>query len=255
MRKHDEAWALSVATGALGVIAALTLAAPPAQADPEVPIPPPPPPPLLLPAEESISTQAAADNPAAGDPAAGHLAVGDPAASDLAAGHLAVGDPAAGDPAAGHLAVGDPAVGDPAAGEVAVGDLAPPAPPAEVPHLMSPENLPPGTTITPLDPEQGRTTSYLRDLWHAVQTQEISGRDAILLLTQRPLDPTARPTNGLPAGPQAPLPAEPAPAPELAPPLPAPELAPRHPNRRCHPNRRHPFWHHRFPRRQTWRPR
>ena len=152
MRKHDEAWALSVATGALGVIAALTLAAPPAQADPEVPIPPPPPPPLLLPAEESISTQAAADNPAAGDPAAGHLAVGDPAA--------------------GHLAVG----------EVAVGDLAPPAPPAEVPHLMSPENLPPGTTITPLDPEQGRTTSYLRDLWHAVQTQEISGRDAILLL-------------------------------------------------------------------------
>jgi hypothetical protein len=91
---------------------------------------------------------------------------------------------------------------------------------------MSPENLPPGTTITPLDPEQGRTTSYLRDLWHAVQTQEISGRDAILLLTQRPLDPTARPTNGLPAGPQAPLPAEPAPAPELAPPLPAPELAP-----------------------------
>ena len=220
MRKYDEAWALSVATGALGVIAALTLAAPPAQADPEVPIPPPPPPPLLLPAEESISTQAAADNPAASDPAAGHLAAG-----HLAAGDLAVGDPAAGDPRR-HLAVGDPAAGDPAAGELAVGDLAPPAPPAEVPHLMSPENLPPGTTITPLDPQQGRTTSYLRDLWHAVQTQEISGRDAILLLTQRPLDPKATPTNGLPAGPQAPLPAEPVPAPELAPPLPAPELAP-----------------------------
>ena len=205
-----------MATGALGVIAALTLAAPPAQADPEVPIPPPPPPPLLLPAEESISTQAAADNPAASDPAAGHLAAG-----HLAAGDLAVGDLAAGDPA-----VGDPAVGDLAAGDLAVGDLAPPAPPAEVPHLMSPENLPPGTTITPLDPQQGRTTSYLRDLWHAVQTQEISGRDAILLLTQRPLDPNAMPTNGLPAGPQAPLPAEPVPAPELAPPLPAPETAP-----------------------------
>ena len=50
---------------------------------------------------------------------------------------------------------------------------------------------------------QGRGTSYLRDLWHAVQTQDISGKDALLLLTQRPLDANAMPTNGLPAGPQA----------------------------------------------------
>ncbi len=119
----------------------------------------------------------------------------------------------------------------------------PPPPPAEVQHLSSPENLPPGTTNVPLDPGQGRTTSYLRDLWHAVQTQEISGRDMILLLTQRPLDPHAVPTNGLPAGPQAPagppLPdapapdappadaAAPAPAPLLPePPPPPPELTP-----------------------------
>ena len=86
----------------------------------------------------------------------------------------------------------------------------PPPPPAEVPHLSSPENLPPGTSAVPLDPPQGRGTSYLRDLWHAVQTQDISGKDALLLLTQRPLDPNAVPTNGLPAGPQAPLPDAPA---------------------------------------------
>ena len=108
----------------------------------------------------------------------------------------------------------------------------PPPPPVEVQHLSSPENLPPGTTDVPLDQGQGRTTSYLRDLWHAVQTQEISGKDAILLLTQRPLDPNATPTNGLPAGPQAPpgtplpdAPAPDAPAPDAPPPAaPAPLL-------------------------------
>ena len=76
--------------------------------------------------------------------------------------------------------------------QAAAGDPALPAPPpAEVPHLLSPENLPPGTSDVPLDPPQGRGTSYLRDLWHAVQTQDISGKDAILLLTQRPLDANA----------------------------------------------------------------
>ena len=115
-----------------------------------------------------------------------------------------------------------------------------PAPPAEVPHLFSPENLPPGTTNVPVEPDQGSGVSYLRDLWHAVQTQDISGRDALLLLTQRPLDANAVPTNGLPTGPQAPLPEAPMPgaplpeagmpadpaAPELAPPLPGPQPPP-----------------------------
>ena len=61
-------------------------------------------------------------------------------------------------------------------------------PPDGVPHLSSPENLPPGTTDTPPDAGQPRTLGYLRDLWHAVQTQEVSGRDALLLLTQRPMN-------------------------------------------------------------------
>ena len=61
-------------------------------------------------------------------------------------------------------------------------------PPDGVPHLSSPENLPPGTTDAPPDGDQPRTLGYLRDLWHAVQTQEVSGRDALLLLTQRPMN-------------------------------------------------------------------
>jgi hypothetical protein len=99
--------------------------------------------------------------------------------------------------------------------------VAPPA--AGVPHLLSPENLPPGTSDLPTGPVPGRGLSYLQDLWHAMQTQEVSGRDALLLLTQRPLNPDAVPPPHLPAGPQPPVPAlppppAPAPAPPLAPP-------------------------------------
>jgi hypothetical protein len=89
----------------------------------------------------------------------------------------------------------------------------PPAPPAEVPHLPSPENLPPGTSDNPVEPQQPRGVEYLRDLWHAVQTQEISGRDALLLLAQRPLDPNAPPPPGMAPGPQPEAPVEPPPPP------------------------------------------
>ncbi len=175
MTKSDKAGALSVAAAALGAIAALTLGAPSAQADPDVPPPPPllPAPVLPGPADQSITTQAAEAEPAV--------------------------------------------------------PPADPAPPTEVQHLSSPTNLPPGTTDVPIDQGQGRTTSYLRDLLHAYQTQEISGKDAILLLTQRPLDPNAMPRNGMPTGPQAP-PGTPlpqgAPAPDSPPQADAPPPGP-----------------------------
>jgi hypothetical protein len=178
-----EKTGLSVTAGALGAFVALTLGAALAQADPDVP-PPPPGPVLPGPTDQSITTQAAASDPAA-------LPV-DPAAPPA--------DPAA-----------------------------PPAPPTEVQHLSSPTNLPPGTTTVPLDPGQSRTGSYLRDLFHAYQTQEISGKDAILLLTQRPLDANAMPTNGMPAGPQAPPGTPPplgAPAPDAPPPADVPPPGP-----------------------------
>ncbi|MGD9619396.1 MAG: hypothetical protein AB7G47_03800 [Mycolicibacterium sp.] len=90
-----------------------------------------------------------------------------------------------------------------------------------VPHLPSPENLPPGTTTTPTS-SQPRLT-YLRDLWHAMRTQEVSGGNALLLLTQRPMVADASPPRGLPTGPQAP---QPAPAPDTPMPAAAPPLVP-----------------------------
>jgi hypothetical protein len=94
----------------------------------------------------------------------------------------------------------------------AAGDVVPAADPATldgVPHLASPDNLPPGTTTAPVAPNQPRL-SYLRDLLHAMRTQEVSGSDALLLLTQRPM--TSSPQTGQPVGPQAPVPVVPPPA-------------------------------------------
>ncbi|WP_265415436.1 hypothetical protein [Mycolicibacterium holsaticum] len=100
------------------------------------------------------------------------------------------------------------------------------APPVEgTPHLASPENLPPDTTLTPVDPQRSRGLTYLRELWHAVRTQEVSGEDALLLLTQRPLDPNATPPPGMSANPTPPQPAT-APAPAGEPPAPAAAPAP-----------------------------
>lgn len=85
------------------------------------------------------------------------------------------------------------------------------APPAEVPHLTSPQNLPPGTTDTP--DQQSRGLGYLRDLLHAIRTQDVKPSDALLLLAQRPMSTNTAP--GVSAA------AEPAPAP-AADPAPAP---------------------------------
>ncbi len=142
---------------------------------------------------------------------------------------LMLGSPhAMADPAVPVPVPPPPAPAEPVANAVApASDVAAPAEEG-VPHLPSPENLPPGTSDDPVVPES-RGVNYLRDLWHAVQTQEVSGKDALLLLTQRPLDPKATPPAGKPANPTPPQPAAPlsAPtAPEAAPapaaPLPAP---------------------------------
>jgi hypothetical protein len=103
-----------------------------------------------------------------------------------------------------------------------------PTPPDGMQHLSSPENLPLGTTDTPA-PQSGG--SYLRDLWHAYQTQEISGRDALLLLSQRPMDPAAASPAGMPANPTPPAgvlanPTPPAGADAAAAPAPEPAPAP-----------------------------
>ncbi|KAB7751217.1 MULTISPECIES: hypothetical protein [Mycobacteriaceae] len=92
-----------------------------------------------------------------------------------------------------------------------VGKPVPVANAAPVPHLSSPENLPPYTTTTAEGSQDTDQLSYLRDVWHAVQEREISPKEALVLLAQRPMDADAAPPPGMPAGPQAPVAAPPAP--------------------------------------------
>lgn len=121
----------------------------------------------------------------------------------VAVGMLMLSGPAMADPAdpapnPAPAAPADPApapAADPAASD-------PTAPAKSVPHLSSPENLPPGTTADAPTQSGGRL-SYWRQLWQAYHTQEVSGGDALLLLTQRPLDANATPPAGMPAGPQS----------------------------------------------------
>ena len=90
-----------------------------------------------------------------------------------------------------------------------------------VPHLTSPDNLPPGTTDTPPQP---RTLGYLREVLHAIGNHDVSMSDALLLLAQRPMSSTAAPgQSAAPSGPvgssaAAALPAVPADAPVTDPP-------------------------------------
>ncbi|WP_395311554.1 hypothetical protein V4U86_12720 [Mycobacterium sp. AMU20-3851] len=93
------------------------------------------------------------------------------------------------------------------------------AAPAEgVPHLPSPDALPPGATMDPsvMAGAESPNVSYLRDLWHAVQNQELSGKEALLLgISQRSLNTPIPPQA---PGPHVPVsPAVPAPVPPPAP--------------------------------------
>lgn len=127
------------------------------------------------------------------------------------------------DPLAPINAVPVPPAAFDAANQVASGEI--PAVPQEISHLPSPENLPPGATEVPVGPQESANVGYLKELWHAVQTQEISGGDMLLALAQRPLTDGPAPA-AAPPPPGAPIPGAPAPLPgePLPPaPLPAPE--------------------------------
>jgi hypothetical protein len=94
------------------------------------------------------------------------------------------------------------------------------------PHLPSPDALPVGTTMDPAlagrDPSPN--VSYLRDLWHAVQNQEISGKEALVLgLAQRGMN-TPMPAQA--PGPNVPIQYPRDPAAPLAPGAPLPPVAP-----------------------------
>ena len=71
--------------------------------------------------------------------------------------------------------------------------------PDAVPHLPSPDNLPPGTTGEPPEP---RTLGYLRDIWNTVRTEDVTMSDMLLLIAQRPM--SAPPPASPPAVPAPP---------------------------------------------------
>ena len=85
--------------------------------------------------------------------------------------------------------------------------------PDGTPHLASPTNLPPGSTMEPTDTGDSANMSYLKQLWHAVQNNDISGRDALLAVASTR---TGTPGGSVPAPPNAPAPG-PAPAADIAP--------------------------------------
>ncbi len=107
------------------------------------------------------------------------------------------------------LVLAAPAAADPDAPAPAVPTSeAAPAPADGVPHLASPDAPPPGSTMDPsvMAGAESPRVSYLKDLWRAVQSQEISGKEALVLgLAQRGMD-TPNPVQA--AGPNTPRPPE-----------------------------------------------
>jgi len=182
--------ATAAASCATGLFLAV-LAASPAGADPVEPAPPPPPAPLTV-------------LPAPGPPPGPDAIVQAAAPADAAA------------------LPGAP---------VLVPDAAPlpAAPPNGVPHLASPDALPPGSTLDPQG-QDSPNVSYLKDLWQAVQNHEISGKEALIMgMAQRGMNtpipnqapgPNVPITPGDPSLPPPPAPVGPPPAP-MGPPPPA----------------------------------
>ncbi len=174
VRIVGEATALTAVTGLAGLVAALITGAP-ALADPGVPNPQP----AIAPgpAPQAVLVPQSAPAPAIAPPAPPALPF--------------------------PFAPPDPAPAPDAAAPAAPNAL--PTPPNGIPHLSSPQNLPPGTTdVAPDDMTDSGGLGYLRDIWHAYQTQEVDGRGALLLLTQRPMDANAVPPPGMPANPTPP---------------------------------------------------
>ena len=145
-------------------------------------------------------------------------------APDAAAPAPAADPAAAPDPMAALNGVNIPAPAFDAANQLVSGEM-PTPPPNGTPHLASPDALPPGSTM---DPDAGGTgsnpnVSYLRNLWQAVQSHDISGKEALMMgLAQRGMDtpyPDQAPGPNVPTSPgnaalPAPVdPALPAPAP------------------------------------------
>jgi hypothetical protein len=134
------------------------------------------------------------------------------------------------DPLAPLNAVNIPAPAYDAANQAMTGAL--PTPPDGIPHLASPDAPPPGSTMDPaVAGAEGPNVSYLKDLWQAVQNQDISGKEALIMgLAQRGMNtpyPEQAPGPNVPISPVDPAAAPPPPGAPLPPaPLPPAPLFP-----------------------------
>lgn len=125
------------------------------------------------------------------------LSASDPSATvELPAGQLAEASVPAAEPAAATPAATTPAAATDSATASAT-QL-----PANVQHLSSPENLPPGTTSDA--PSQGKM-DYLRYLWNAMRSQDVTPGNALLLLAQRPMAADADAPSGVATTPSGPV--------------------------------------------------
>ncbi len=209
---------------------------------------PPPPAPELPPGLGPLKLQSAPDAPMPAVSIAdwdfvpsGPAPVDQPQAWALRAGELPLDpvllvptpDPAAPapiaapapDPLAPLNAVNIPAPAFDAANQVVTDGLA--VPPNGIPHLASPDAPPPGSTMDPTAAgDDGPNTSYLKDLWQAVQSHDISGKEALVMgLSQRGMNtpmPEQAPGPNVPVSPgdAAPMPPAPADPALLVPPAP-----------------------------------
>jgi hypothetical protein len=130
------------------------------------------------------------------------------------------------DPLAPLNAVNIPAPAVDAANQAVSGGL--PTPPDGIPHLASPDAPPPGSTMDPSLNPDSPNVSYLKDLWQAVQSHDISGKEALMMgLAQRGMN-TPYPDQA--PGPNVPItpgdPAAPPPPGDAMPPAPPPLLPP-----------------------------
>ena len=148
-----------------------------------------------------------------------------PAPAPAPAGPLMA--PPAAAPAPGPLMAAAPAP-DPLALPAPDAPPAIPVQPNGMSHLASPDSLPPGSTMDPtLADTDGPNKSYIKDLWHAVQNQDISGKEALILgLSQRGMN-TPYPNQA--GGPNVPINGPVDPAVGAPPPAPAPLIPPAAP--------------------------
>jgi hypothetical protein len=132
----------------------------------------------------------------------------------------APGAVAAPDPMAPLAGVDIPAPAYDAANQVASGGL--PIPADGVPHLPSPDAPPPGSTMdSSAAADESPNVSYLKDLWQAVQSHDISGKEALIMgLGQRGMNtpyPEQAPGPNVPVTPAPPADPAAPPAPVLPP--------------------------------------